>query len=92
MTSKEIQNLKMKIRYYTNIQQTKELTNKQSAKLKEYTDKLHELEPNPKPKRKYNNYEEYKEANKKHSLERYYRIKAEREHFVPAKGENELEE
>ena len=77
--TREINKIKQQIRYYTNIQQTKELKPKQANRLKELQDKLHELQPIPSSRRKYATYEEYAEANRKRSLEKYYRLKAERE-------------
>ena len=74
------QSLQSKIRYYTKLEKSKgQLTPKQQAKYTELTNQLNELESNRPdelpPKKKYNSYEEYLEANKERSRERYRRIK-----------------
>ena len=72
--------LQTKIRYYTKIESSKgSLTPKQQSKYIELTNQLNELESN-KPddlptNKKYNSYEEYLQANKEHSKQRYQRVK-----------------
>ena len=76
--------LQTKIRYYTNLESSKgQLTPKQQAKYTKLTEELNELESNKPddlpPKKKYNTYEEYLEANKEHAKQRYQRLKDDEE-------------
>ena len=71
----EYSKLVCNLRYYENLKKVKELTPKQQSKYDELHKKLDELKHDKSNVRRYATYEEYLEANKERSKQRYQRLK-----------------